>query len=94
MVVVIGYQPENNWLDVINFKLPTNLDESYVRLNIACKCLEATSSSSLLSTFTDFPIFTTSFGIEGNGYKWYGVKYFDLYPWRKSSNTLTIRLQT
>ena len=82
MVVVIGYQPENDWLDVINAKLPVDPAQTQVTFTYSdttYKGLDWTFSLShtRLSSFNNYLRFTTSFGIEGIGSN--GNNAFSLY---------------
>lgn len=83
MVVVIGYQAENDWLDVINVKLPLNPADTQVTFtgySAPNSFLERTfsfpSAESILSSYSRHLLFKTSFGVEGTGLN--GDNYFFL----------------
>ena len=95
MVVVIGYQAENDWLDVINVKLPTNPAQTSVAFDSNTsntKWMNKVFSfpTSRLASYTHHFIFTTSFGVEGIGFN--GNNRFEIYKGSGSTTSTSLQI--
>ena len=103
MVVVVGLQPENSWLDLVNVKLPVDpthtsvtfnpsiSDGSFNRLEIA---FSFPSTELKLSTYSHHFLFTSSFGVAGTGFLGKNNYDLDYLPGASSSTSLKIQLRT